>query len=284
ALFGGEPKITLTRPKSNIQESVMRGRLAIIAVAMCVATCGTAFAQSPDQRDCAGPDPNLAITACTSILAAGQRLPPPVGVPTLRHRGEPYVTLKDYDRAIADYTAGLRYQPDNTRLMILRGVANRLKGEYDTAIADYNTVLRIEPNNAQAYNNRGNAYRWKSDYDRALADLSQAIRIDPSYALAYSNRGIVYRLKLDFAHAIADHSLAIRNAPQAPQFYFTRAATYEAQGDLQRALVDYRQALALGGRNERIEPAIRRIEQRIASGPSAGPTAPGPSPTPGNVA
>jgi len=246
----------------------MRGCLAIIAVALCVATCGPALAQAPAQRDCAGPDPNVAITACTSILAAGKRLPPPVAVPTLRFRGEAYVKLKDYDHAIADYTAGLRIEPNNTRLMILRGVANRIKGEYDTAIADYDTVLRIDPNNAQAYNNRGYAYRWKSDYDRALADLNQAIRIDPNYALAYSNRAIVYRLKLDFAHAIADNNQAIRFAPQAPPAYAGRAATYEAQGDLARALADYRQAQALGARTERIEPAIRRVEQRIASAAS----------------
>jgi tetratricopeptide (TPR) repeat protein len=254
----------------------MRGRSTIVAVAMCIATSVVALAQSPTTRDCAGPDANVAITACTSILSGGKRVPPPVAVPALNYRGIAYVKLKDYDRAIADYTAALRLEPNNPRPMNLRGIAYRLKGEYDAAIADYDAVLKREPNNAQTYNNRGQAYRWKGDYDRALADFNQAIKLNPTYPLSYGGRAAVYRLKLDFPRAIADHNMAIRYNSQFPPAYYNRGTTYEAQGDYPRALADYRQALALGAKNERVDQAVRRVEQRIASGATAAPTAPAP--------
>jgi tetratricopeptide (TPR) repeat protein len=247
-------------------------RFAIVAIAMmCVAASGAALAQSPAQRECEGPDSNAAVAACTSIIAAGTRAPPPAVMRALNFRGMAYVKLKDYDRAIADHTAALRLQPNNPRSFNFRGLANRYKGEYDAAIADYSSALAIQPNNAQFYNNRGHAYRWKGDYDRAIADFNQAIRLDPAYAFAYGGRAMAYRLKLDFPRAIADHDMAIRFNPQFPFAYYNRGTTYEAQGDFQRALADYKQALALGAKNERVDQAARRMEQRIASGAVAAP-------------
>jgi tetratricopeptide (TPR) repeat protein len=55
---------------------------------------------------------------------------------------------------------------------------------YDRAIADYTAALRIDPNYAVAYYDRGLAYRAKGDYDRAIADYEAVLRINPNYSLA----------------------------------------------------------------------------------------------------
>ena len=244
----------------------MSRRLAIVAVAMCIAATGSAFAQSPAQRDCEGPDPNAAIAACTAIVSAGKRVPPPAMIRALNLRGIAYVKLKDYDHAIADHTTAIGLDPSNPRSLNLRGLANRFKGEYDAAIVDYDAALAIQPNNGQFHSNRGYAYRWKGDLDHALADFNRAIQLDPTYAFAYGGRAMVLRLKLDFARAIPDHNMAIRFNPQYPPAYYNRGMTYEAQGDFPRALADYKQSLAMGAKSERVDQALRRVEQRIAAG------------------
>ena len=71
-----------------------------------------ALVATTDQDECAGPDLDRAIAACTSLLQNGQ-VPPRVQVATLHHRGVAYVRNRDYDRALADYDTALQIAPHN---------------------------------------------------------------------------------------------------------------------------------------------------------------------------
>src|SRR5262245_20576614 len=104
---GMNPSRSLGDQAATTRGLSMSRRLAIVAVAMCIAATGSAFAQSPAQRDCEGPDPNAAIAACTAIVSAGKRVPPPAMIRALNQRGIAYVKLKDYDHAIADHTTAI---------------------------------------------------------------------------------------------------------------------------------------------------------------------------------
>src|SRR5262245_53561745 len=162
----------------------MRHRLStFLAVVMSCAMCSVAAAQAPAGNDCAGPDPDRAIAACTLLLQQGGGLPLRVHAATLRHRGDAYVKQHDYDQAIADYDAALQLEQNNPHIYNARGNAYQKKGDYDGAIADYDAAIRIDPRNPLFFHNRGIAYRWKGDYDRAIADYSQAIQLNPTYAL-----------------------------------------------------------------------------------------------------
>ncbi|MDR1985725.1 MAG: tetratricopeptide repeat protein, partial [Treponema sp.] len=52
------------------------------------------------------------------------------------------------------------------------------------AIEDFNAALRIDPNYAAAYSNRGRAYYYKRMYDRAIEDCTAALRINPNHGFA----------------------------------------------------------------------------------------------------
>src|SRR6476661_7848701 len=54
-----------------------------------------------------------------------------------------------------------------------RGIAHGKAGDYDRAIADFDAALRVNPNHMRAYLNRGNAKFARRDYDRAIADFGQ---------------------------------------------------------------------------------------------------------------
>lgn len=85
-----------------------------------------------------------------------------------------------------------------------RGVAFYNKKDFDKAIADYNAALKLDPEYAPSYNGRCAAFNAKGNAALAIADCDQAIQIDPKFAWAYNNRSIAKRAKGDSAGADAD--------------------------------------------------------------------------------
>jgi len=62
----------------------------------------------------------------------------------------------------------------------LRGDEYLALGDYQRAIADYDYVLRWRPHDRWARNNRAAAYANLHDYPRAIADFQYEIRINPN--------------------------------------------------------------------------------------------------------
>jgi tetratricopeptide (TPR) repeat protein len=100
--------------------------------------------QSTERDECFaqnGVSPDLSLSACTAVIESGKESPR-VLTDALMRRGNAYFNDKN---------------------------------DYDRAIQDYDAIIRIDPNKALAFNNRGNGYLRKAQYDRALQDFDQAI-------------------------------------------------------------------------------------------------------------
>lgn len=89
-----------------------------------------------------------------------------------------------------------------------RGLAYHELKQYDRAIKDYSQAIKLDPGHAAAYNNRGNSYYERNEYQLALADLNQSLQRKPDYAKSHLNRGLVYyqmdqtdRACIDFQNA-----------------------------------------------------------------------------------
>jgi tetratricopeptide (TPR) repeat protein len=163
----------------------------------------------------------------------------------LFNSGNANLKQKRYDRAIEDYTAALRLDPNLAETYTNRGVAYADKGMYDRAIEDYTAALRLDPNHANAYNNRGVAYDDKGMYDQAITDFTAALWFDPNYANAYANRGLAYHHKGMYDRAIEDYSAALRINPNNANAYIHRGAAYDDKGMYDRAIEDYNAALRI---------------------------------------
>src|SRR5262249_49881440 len=93
-------------------------------------------------------------------------------------RGVSYAYLKDFDRAILDYTAALKIKPDNLEVLNNRADAWRNKRVFAKALDDLDRAIRVNPDFAEAYYTPCETYKDMGDRERALAELHKAIDLD----------------------------------------------------------------------------------------------------------
>ena len=163
----------------------------------------------------------------------------------LSNRGYAWVALGEDDKAVADFTEAIRLNPEAVRARVGRGHARQMLKEYNSAIADLNEAIRLDPTFAPAYFRRGNAWLAKKDHDRAIADYSEALRLAPKQADAYACRGIAWNEKKEYDRAVADFDAALALNPHSPSTYNNRGNARLARKEYAKAIADYDAALRI---------------------------------------
>lgn len=114
------------------------------------------------------------------------------------NRGNAYYDLKQYERAIQDYSKAIALNTNYAEAYFNRGIVYYNLGQYERAILDYNKALEFKQHEF-IYNNRGNAYSKLGQKERAILDFDKAIELNPNYAMAYNNRGYTHYKALVFS-------------------------------------------------------------------------------------
>jgi tetratricopeptide (TPR) repeat protein len=130
-----------------------------------------------------------------------------------------------------------------------RGFARLAQKEFARAMADFDAAIRQNPNLAAAYYYRG-ALRAQTDPERAIADLNKAIAIDPQDADYFRQRSSIHIKLKDYERGIADLTTAIGLAKNPKTEYFLRGSAYEDLGEREKAIADFREALLLDPDND----------------------------------
>ncbi len=124
-------------------------------------------------------------------------------------RAMDFITLKDYDNAIADLDRAIALTPDFTLAYLLRANSRYLSSKQprtdsktglssssmraeNRAIADLDSVIKLSPRMPIAYYNKGVILTESGDYTSALQAFNKAIELKPDFGEAYYNRGYVY--------------------------------------------------------------------------------------------
>ncbi len=107
------------------------------------------------------------------------------------HCGVTYHAIQDFKRALDEYDAALRLNPQYPEAYNDRGNVKIFLGQYEEALKDCNEALRLNPQDAAAYLNRGSAKIYLGQYEEALKDCNEALRLNPQLIPAYNNRGVV---------------------------------------------------------------------------------------------
>jgi tetratricopeptide (TPR) repeat protein len=196
------------------------------------------------------------LAGCTAVIKAGHESAQNLAK-AFNNRGNAYLGLRDYERAIADYGRAIEIDPQHAPAFYGRGNAYQRKGRYDRAIKDYDRAIEIVPSNAAAFFGRGRAYQDKARYDfdaylnegqyetLAIRDYDKAIRLNPKNAAAFNNRGNAYVSKRMYDRALQDYDEAIRLKPDSALYFKNRGDAFRKIGQYQSAIADYRKTLSL---------------------------------------
>ncbi len=163
-------------------------------------------------------------------------------------RGVAYLSHREFEKAIADFTESLRAQPRNAGALNNRGQARYMMGDFKSAVGDYSAAVAIDAKNALALNNRALAYLKLKDFASAQNDLNSALKIVPDYPEALNNRGIVNQELGKPDAAIADFTAALKIYPKYVDALGNRALAHHQKNDHAKAVADLELAISIDRR------------------------------------
>lgn len=131
-----------------------------------------------------------------------------VSAEVLTNRASAYKSLRQYDRALADYDNAIARAPRLAAAWTGRGGVLVQMRRFADAVPDFDQALRLNHESVAAFTGRALAESQLGQYDRAVGDLTRAIALKP-IADSYSARGDAYVGLKDYDHAIADYSRAV---------------------------------------------------------------------------
>ena len=165
----------------------------LFGLLVAVAIAGPALADDMETCRDKQTEAKARLDACEKVIAAGQAgkdLALAYAV-----RGQAFRVKRNYDKAIATFSAAHDADPDDPAYLNARGFTYEQKGDDDHAMADYNLVLQMRWNFAPALYNRGTLYMRKGALQSALDDFNAALKIKPEFYRALTDRGRVRTIK-----------------------------------------------------------------------------------------
>jgi tetratricopeptide (TPR) repeat protein len=191
-------------------------------------------------------DPVARLAACDSVIA-DETITGPSRAAAFWFRGDSLMKKRDYDGAIAAFSASHEISPHNISVINARGIAYSNKGDDERAMADYDLSLQLRPTYGSAYNNRGLIFMRRGEFQRALDEFNLAVKYifsDQNRYLHFYNRARVQRLLKAYDASLADFAEAQKANPDGPQVPAYRCRTYIDMGRFDDALTDCNTALA----------------------------------------
>ena len=177
----------------------------------------------------------------------------------------------DIDAAIADLNAAIDANA-SSNTYTLRGEAYMQIGDYQKALEDFDAALQIDGMNAIAFYDRSLLNTRLENYEAALADINNALAAQsmrPADVLSlrnlYAKRGQLNLWLKNWQGAIADYtnSLARAEGTVSASVYADRAEAYTALGEYENAINDYTSAVRII--SEQIQAASSQEEREAQS-------------------
>jgi tetratricopeptide (TPR) repeat protein len=223
---------------------MLRG-LFLMIVALFVAGPALAAGDIDTCRDSAA-EAVARLAACESVIA-DDRITGKSRASAFWFRGDTLNKKRDYDGAIAAFSAAHEADPDNVSYLNSRGIAYSNKGDEEHALADYDLCLQMRPGYASAHNNSGNIYMRRGELQRALDEFNLAVKLNSSLQdrhIHLFNRGRVETLLKQYEPALADFANARAINPDGLRPPTFRCQTYTEMGKFDEALADCNEVLA----------------------------------------
>lgn len=120
-------------------------------------------------------------------------------------RASAYVKLEDYKKALADYTAAIKTDPERSAYYQSRGDFYFDLGEYELAEKDYQKYISLKPSDPLGYIGIGRNYKQQGKYEEAIRWFDKALQLRSSdYSKGYAFRSECYIALGRFDEAASD--------------------------------------------------------------------------------
>ena len=201
---------------------------------------------------------------------AAQAAAEPKTAAEYRARGGKFASVREYDKALADFEKAMSLDPKDAGAISARGLVRLQLRQFDLARADfaaaqaidsrdvaalhglaaiaandgkladaialYGRAIDIRAGNLFALERRASLYQQTGEYDKALADVDELVKGSPSIAAGHKVRVKVLEAKQDFAGALAEIDAVMAMEPGDPQAYLERSGVLVALGRRAEAL------------------------------------------------
>lgn len=128
-------------------------------------------------------------------------------------RGDIFFWRDQNDRAIEQYSEGLKLSPKSTELLTGRAMSYKRKNNLDAALADYDRILARDPKRPYSLWSRAEVYEAKGDLPKAIQDFDQAVEFakesDSTTASIRKYRGEFHVRHNNLEGALADFDKVI---------------------------------------------------------------------------
>jgi tetratricopeptide (TPR) repeat protein len=235
------------RPLQIPSRRSLTALLIVFSVSPCVA--------ADVRKDCQSGQ----VDSCTQILQSN-----PADFNALANRAIGFRVRGEYDRAIADFDAAARINPDIAGLYLERGLAYDAKGEHLPAIRDFSVAIERKPELVQAHFGRAIAYQANGQPDRSISDMNNAMKLDRNLVAGlHMQRGNELRAILQYDEAIIAFDRTIEINAGWPLAWCGRAAAFDDKGDAERAAADYRKCIELAAKTDLERQRQREARERL---------------------
>jgi lipoprotein NlpI len=183
-------------------------------------------------------------------------------------RAMSYLRQDDVELALADASAAVALQPDQSQWHGLRGAIYLSKRDPANALADFDVALKLKADFIEAHAGRGEAHMLRGEFEPAIAEFDAAIAVKPYLAEFYADRGRAYLLAGQSERAMQDFNEAVQRDPRAALAYKARWIGLYQAGRFPAAAADLQQSLALDPDQPYVALwlHVTRLRMKIADG------------------
>ena len=160
------------------------------------------------------------------------------------NRGRTYGVLRDYEKAIDDFTKSIELKADVAEVYTERGGAYNLLEKYDKALNDFTQALLLENHLTAAYIGCGMVYYNMGKYKESVDSFTKAEKIYP-FVYVYAGRGMALIYLAKYEAAIQDFNQALKLKPMDARIHKMRGIAYLNWGKYRKAMNDFDESLKL---------------------------------------
>ena len=167
----------------------------------------------------------------------------------LFNRARLFRRINQFDNAIKDYDQFIKYNPDDFRGYINRGIVNLEKEDFENSLIDLRKGLEINPNDQIGHSFMADLKKELGNLEEAILSMEKAIEIDPKNGYYFQKKGSLYFDLDNYEKAERDYTKAIELGDNGPISYFNRGLSKRLMEDSKGACEDWKKAAELGDKN-----------------------------------